>query len=371
MTTFWLILSWIFSIILTFIAFLLLGMGGRIQFFLIIVIVLLLFPPIRSVSYRITGILLPWWARILLIIALLAGIIMSFVLNPATSIYKTPEYKDRLMEIYDDKLAQWPVPYESVFVDMEYGKIHVIVSGPENAPPILLINASGLSGWSWIHNIGSLNDKFRTYAIDNIGEGNKNEMADRDKIPRTGLEIADFYAEISDKLGLSKTYVIGASIGGYIATNYALYKPEKVEKLVLLGSMGFRPTTSTVLIMTLAQGFPFKPVQEATFRWAFSEAPHVIESFGEWFRTYMMGVMPNPIPPSIFSPEQLSTLQVPTLAFFGTKDGVVGDAQKAKQLAENIPDVVVEIVESGHIIGAEIPERVNSTIIDFFEENTL
>ena len=143
MVTFWLALSWIFSIILIFIAFFVLGMGGRIQFFLILGIVLLLFPPIRLLLNRITGISFPWWVRCLLILILIAGVVLSFILNPATSIYKSPEYKAKLMTIYDAKLAQWPVPYESVFVNTSYGKIHVIVSGPENAPPVLLIHASG------------------------------------------------------------------------------------------------------------------------------------------------------------------------------------------------------------------------------------
>ena len=370
MATFWLVLSWIFSIVLAFIAFLVLGMGGRIQFFLILGIVLLLFPPLRNLLNRIIGTSLPWWVRCVLILILIAGVVFSFFLNPATSIYKSPEYKAKLMAIYDAKLTQWPVPYESVFVDTKYGKIHVIISGPENAPPVLLIHASGLSGWSWIHNVKALNEKYCTYAIDNIGEGNKNEMKAPGKIPKTGQEIADFYTEISDNLGLSKTYVVGASIGGYISTSYALYAPERVEKLVLLGSMGYGFTPLTILTMMIAQGFPLKPVQEATFRWAFGSAPQVNESFGEWFRIYMKGTLPTPIPPSTFTPEQLRSMQVPVLAFFGTKDGVVGNSQKAKVLAQNIPGVMVEIVESGHVIGAELPGIVNSAIIDFFENSS-
>jgi len=58
-----------------------------------------------------------------------------------------------------------------------------------------------------------------------------------------------------------------------------------------------------------------------------------------------------------------------TLAYFGTEDGVIGDAKKAKKLAENIPGVRVVIVESGHMIGAELADRVNAEILDFLEKN--
>ena len=133
-------------------------------------------------------------------------------------------------------------------------------------------------------------------------------------------------------------------------------------------------TGRVFLTALLDQGFsgkiyPIKPIQEATFRWAFGDAPHVIESFGEWFRVYMKGLVPTPIVPSSFTAEQLKKLQTPTLAYFGTKDGVIGNAQKAKTLANNIPGAQIKIVESGHVIGAELPTIVNKAIIDFFQSS--
>jgi pimeloyl-ACP methyl ester carboxylesterase len=368
--TFLNILSWFFCVLVTLLAFLVLGMGGRFQFFLILVIALILLPPFRIFFQNIISLKLPWWAFLLLGIVLWGGVILSFILNPATSIYKSDEYRNKLLKIYDEKLAQWPVPYETTYVVTEYGKIHVIISGPKEAVPILLINASALSGWSWIHNVKALSTKYRTFAIDNIGEGGKNEMVAPGKIPHNGQEIADLYSEISDKLGIVKSHVVGASIGGFISTNYALYAPARVEKLVLLGPMGYGSTMRTVITMTLAQGFPLRPIQEATFRWAFGDDASVKESFGEWFRIYMKGLIPTPIVPSTFKPEKLQNLRVPTLVYFGTKDGVIGDAQAAKALAVNIPNVKIEIVESGHIIAVELPEVINSAIIEFFKEDT-
>lgn len=360
------ILSWIFCVIFALLAFLVLGMGGRLQFFFILGIALLFCPPFRTFMKNLSPLQIRWWAFGLAGLVLWGAVLLSFNLNPATSIYKSEEYRSKLLKIYEKKLAQWPVPYETTFVETEYGRIHVTISGPENAPPVLLINASGLSGWSWIHNVEALSNEYRTFAVDNIGEGGKNEKVVPRKIPKSGQEIADFYYEICDKLGISTSYVIGASIGGFIATNYALYAPERVDKLVLLGSMGYGSTMKTVIGMTLAQGYPLKPIQEATFRWAFGDDPKVNESFGEWFRIYMKGLIPTPIMPSTFTPEQLQALKVPTLAYFGTKDGVIGDAKAAKALAANIPDVKIKIVESGHVIGAELPEVVNPAIIEFF-----
>jgi len=59
-----------------------------------------------------------------------------------TSIYASPESKAKFMEIYDQKMTEWPVDYEDIFLITEYGVIHVIASGPEDAPPGLTARKS-------------------------------------------------------------------------------------------------------------------------------------------------------------------------------------------------------------------------------------
>ncbi len=53
------------------------------------------------------------------------------------SIYENPEIEKKLMAIYENRMAQWPVPYESRYINSQYGKIFAIISGPEDGPPIL------------------------------------------------------------------------------------------------------------------------------------------------------------------------------------------------------------------------------------------
>ena len=368
MVTFWLVISWIFSMLFAVIGLAMFGMGGRIQALLFLGIVLLLLPPFRSFIHNITGQTLIWWGRGLLIIALWGGVMLSLALNPATSIYKSPKTEAQFMELYAAKLAEWPLPYESVFVDTKYGKVHVIVSGPEDAPPLLLLHASAISAWSWIPNIAVLGKRYRIYASDHLGEVGKSTLNDLNTPLKGGVEIAELYTELTNKLGFEQAYVAGASIGGFLATNYALHAPERVKKLVLLGSMGYGDTNKTVIGITLAQAFPLKPVQNWAFDWAFGTDPKVRERFREWFWLVLNGTMPKATRPSSFTAGQLQQLKVPVLAYFGTQDGVIGDAEKAKTLAENIPDVRVEIVESGHVIGVELPDVVNPAMLEFFNE---
>ena len=361
------LLQWGISLILLLLAAIVLGMGGKLQALLLLLAALASCPAVtRGISTH-TGTTLPAGIQIGIVLTFLAGVVISIRILPATSLYKSPRYREQLLTIYNEKLSQWPTPYESRHVDTEYGKIHVIISGPEDGYPVLMINASGVAGWSWMFNTGALNRRYRTYAVDNIGEAGKNEMTRPGHIPRTGEEIARYYADITEQLGFSRSHVIGASIGGFISTNYALYAPERVNRLVLLGSMGYGFTPKTVATLMIAQSMPIKPVQEATFAWAFGNAPHVLEAFGPWFRIVMKGMVPTPIAPRSFTPGELGRIKAHTLTYIGTRDAVVGNSERAAALARNIPDTDVRIVNSGHLIGAELAPEVNEAILEFFD----
>jgi pimeloyl-ACP methyl ester carboxylesterase len=285
-----------------------------------------------------------------------------------TSIYTTSEVKARFMEIYDQKMTEWPVPFEDVYLDTQYGVIHVIVSGPEDAPPMLLLHASAVSGWSWKFNVEELNQYYRTYAIDTLGDVGKSEYTNIENILQDGKDQADLYAEIADKLGIESSVVVGASDGGAIASHYALNYPERVEKVALMGPMGYAGATESIIRITFAQFFPLKPIQKSTFKWAFSDNEKLIEEFNEWFTLYMTGYSGGAIrvAPSMLSLEQRQSFQVPVMFIFGTRDNLVGDPFAAKKLVQDVPDVRVEIVEAGHLMGGEIPEKCNRLLLDFF-----
>ena len=104
-------------------------------------------------------------------------------------------------------------------------------------------------------------------------------------------------------------------------------------------------------------------------QWAFGDSPHVFEPFSKWFRLVMTGMVPTPIAPRSLTADELSTLEAPTLSFIGTKDAVVGDAQAAAKLASNIPGSKVRLVDTGHLIGVELSDQVNTEIMAFLALN--
>jgi pimeloyl-ACP methyl ester carboxylesterase len=160
--------------------------------------------------------------------------------------------------------------------------------------------------------------------------------------------------------------VVGASEGGFIGSNYALHYPGRVEKLALLGPMGYSGALKSSLRIAFAQFFPLKPIQNSTFSWAFSDSAKLKEEFGEWFPLLMSGTFPAKVTPLPLSAEQRRSFEVPVMFVFGERDNLVGDPEAARALVRDIPDVRVEIVDAGHLMGAEIPDQVDELIIEFF-----
>jgi pimeloyl-ACP methyl ester carboxylesterase len=306
--------------------------------------------------------------KLVLIFCLLFLFSRFLIGGNATSIYGTEEVRKKFHELYDEKMKEWPVPYEDIFLDTHYGIIHVMVSGPGEGEPVLLLHASGVAGWSWKYNAAALADKYRIYAIDLIGDVGKSEYTSLNNIMETGKDQAELYNTIMNDLGLDRVYIIGASEGGFIGTNIALHYPERVNKLILLGPMGYSGTLGSIIRITFAQFFPIEPVQRSTFSWAFSDSKKLMEDFGEWFILLMKNCIPKKVSPFQFTASERQRLAMPVMFIFGKKDNLVGEPETAKELVQDIPDVAVNIVNAGHLMGAEVPGEINSYILDFLRK---
>ncbi len=368
MSILWMVFGWVFAIVFGLVTVSMLLLGNWLHALVLFLVVLLCLPPVNSLLRNGFDFTMHPLLRGALIIVLLLVFGRLMAGEKATSIYASPEVKAQFIDIYNDKMTQWPVPYEDVFLDTSYGVVHVIVSGPEDAAPMLLLHASGVSSWSWKYNADAFSEHYRTYAIDTLGDVGKSEFTDLDYVVKSGEDQAHLYAEIADKLDIEKSVVVGASDGGAIASHYALHYPERVDKLALLGPMGYAGATESIIRITFAQLFPLKQVQTHTFKWAFSDSAKLIEEFDEWFTLTMTGYTGGAIrvAPTMLSAAQRQSFQMPVMFIFGTRDNLVGDPEAARALVQDIPDVQVEVVEAGHLMAAEMPERVNGLILDFF-----
>ncbi|KAF5422297.1 MAG: Pimeloyl-ACP methyl ester carboxylesterase, partial [Candidatus Methanocomedens sp.] len=94
-------------------------------------------------------------------------------MSKSSSIFKTPEGQAKYLAAYDATLALWSVPYESLDVPTRFGSTHIIISGPKDAPPLVLLHGANDSATVWYPNIADLSRNYRTYALDTIGDVGK------------------------------------------------------------------------------------------------------------------------------------------------------------------------------------------------------
>lgn len=306
--------------------------------------------------------------------AIRAGLGVSLVVATAVailgyrpdSVYRSDEIRARFHDIYDQKMRDWPIPFEDRFLQTDYGTVHVIVSGRHDAPPMMLFHASGVASWSWLPNAEALGKEFRLYAVDTIGDAGKSEYASLEHVIRSREEQAALYDQIMGLLGIEgAAVVVGASEGGFIASNLAVHHPERVQRLILLGPMGYSGAIGAVLRIMAAQYFPIGPIQDATFRWAFSDAPNVIAQFDTWFRMLMSDTLPVKVAPLPLPASERQSIAAPTLFVFGTRDNLVGDPEVARALVSDMPGATVAVVDAGHLMGVERPEEIDRLILDF------
>jgi len=363
------VLGWLFSAFFALLLGSMLLLQNWLPALLMLLALFLVLPPLWAALRRDGRPRLPLPVRLLVLVGLWLLFLALILGGRRESIYLSPEAETRLLEIYDEKMEGWPLPHEDLFIRTRYGRVHVIASGPADAPPLMLLHASGVGGWSWKYNAGELGGRYRLYAPDLIGDAGKSRFDSLDEVMENGEDQAALYAEIMDSLGVARAPVIGASEGGFIASNLALRHPGRVEKLVLLGPMGYAGATGAIVRITLAQLFPLGFVQDATFRWAFSDSEALMDEFGEWFRLLMSGTSPVKVAPFPLSAEQRRSLEPPVLFVFGTRDRLVGDPAAARELVSDVPGHRVEVLEAGHLMAAELPDEADALILRFLDEN--
>jgi len=214
-------------------------------------------------------------------------------------------------------------------------RIHYHEAGTGTALVLLHGSGPGVSGWSNFRgNFPVFAERFRTVLMDMPGFG-KSERPEFDRAyPRVA---ADALARLLDALGIDKAHLLGNSMGGYVALEFALAYPDRVGRLVLMGPGGL---AVNILGPEQSEGarrlgeFMMAPSKKAMEAWvdtmvankavvddalieerlANAQAPGALESAMAIFMS--LGQHPEPIP--LWA--RLKEMKAPTLVTWGRDD---------------------------------------------------
>ncbi len=122
-----------------------------------------------------------------------------------------------------------------------------------DGPTLLLIHGMAGSSATWQALVPQLSKKFRVIAPDLLGHG----MSSKPRGDYSLGAFAVFLRDLLDELGVDRATVIGQSLGGGIAMQFAHQHRDYCERLALIGSGGLGPDLSPLLRMLSAPGAEF------------------------------------------------------------------------------------------------------------------
>ena len=245
---------------------------------------------------------------------------------------------------------------------------HVEQGDPEGTPVVLLHGFT--DSWrSWEHVLPLLPDSMRAIAVTQRGHGDAEP-------PASGYRLEDYAADVASlmaDLGLGRAFLVGHSMGAWVAERVAIDHPHRVLGTVLVGAIG--PGAQNEVIVGLAEECaaltdPIDPAYAREFQLSTTErplAPEVLDTFvGESLK----------VPARIWKETaggfldidltaELRGMTSPALLVYGDRDAFV-PSDEQERLTAAIPRSHRLVYKGiGHAVHWDDPERFAAELAAF------
>ncbi len=257
---------------------------------------------------------------------------------------------------------------ESRFVMVGPYRVHYYVGG--EGKPLLLIHGLGSRAEDWTPEIPDYAKRgFRVYAIDLLGCG----RTDHPDIAYTIQQQADLIHGFLDAVHVQQADVIGWSMGGWIALDFALEHPESVRRLVVMDSAGLRFQTSITPQVFEPRTIPQLKQLEALL---VPDPPRLPEFFDRALLQAMQRNFPvvhrtveSMLTGRDLLDGQLEKIRVPVLIVWGEQDTLIPPSVGLR-IHRAMPQSVLEIYQRcGHIGPATCAGRIVPRVIHFLHSD--
>jgi pimeloyl-ACP methyl ester carboxylesterase len=251
--------------------------------------------------------------------------------------------------------------------------------GPhEPVRTVFLLCGIGAKRQGWYKQLPVLGGRFRTLALDYRDVGDSDAASE----PYGIGDLADDTAGLADALGIRQAALVGISMGGFVALELTLRRPELVEKLVLVVTSAGGPShvsASREIIALLMPGDEDVETGEGARRVCSAvAAPGFAGRHPEEIDTFVEIARHNPMTREAYLRQlqacrahdvsaRLVEIGVPTLVIHGEVDPLVR-VQNGRLLAERIRGAeLIVYADTGHIPEVERVEEFNRDLLAFLE----
>lgn len=263
------------------------------------------------------------------------------------SVFKTLAGEKAVMALYESALAHWSVPHETLNVTTRHGQTFVVASGAQVAPSLVLLHGAGTNSAIWAGDVLEYSRDHRVYAVDLLGEAGKSAP---NRPAWDSPAYAEWLDDVLNALKVEKACLVGISQGAWTALKYAVYCPERVDKLVLITPGGVVPDRMTFILRMMVLSLLGRRGVRGIIKVLFGDqtVPDGVEEItAVVMRNFKarVGILP------IFSDEELKRLTMPTLLLGGSKDALRDLEKIAGRMRSLVPHVMVHIIPgAGHAL---------------------
>lgn len=233
-------------------------------------------------------------------------------------------------------------------LDVRGTRIHLLEAG--SGEPLVYLHGGGDAG-QWTPALAALAGRYAVCRPDHPGFNASGDAGGIDSVH----DLAFFYLDLLDQLGLGRVMLVGHSIGGWLAADLATIEPQRVSKLVLVSAAGVRAEAHAADIFLLSAlemaGLTFHTAEgRAAARQEAQGLADDPERLARYLRNRAalahLGWNPYLHDPKL--PGRLHRITAPTLILWGAHDALFPTGY-ARRWAELLPHAQLKILrETGH-----------------------
>ena len=285
---------------------------------------------------------------------------------------------DRLEILYADS--------DSRLMPLEHGlRVHYRDVGPREAPVIVLVHGFSSSLHTWEPWVAKLRRDYRIITLDLPGHGLTN-CAEEGQVG-TGLFVETVDA-LTRALDVSSFTLVGNSMGGGVAWNYALAHPERLDALVLVDASGWPETAeeakSDPLVFKLLgnpigrqlmKNLDMTMLVRSGLRDSFANPDLATDAMVDRYTALARAPCHRDALMTLTAghgrvdatPSSLATISTPTLVLHGAQDKLI-PVGAGRKFADAIPGAeLIVYPEAGHLPQEELAERSAGDLRDFLK----
>ncbi|OEY70877.1 carboxylesterase [Rheinheimera salexigens] len=271
-------------------------------------------------------------------------------------------------QLYNRALTLWGDEYTELRIATSFGVAQVVVSGPTDGYPLILLHGMNTNSTMWYPNVPWLAQHYKVYAIDYLLGNGKSESK---KAVDDVAQVLAWYNEIFDALALNQFALVGASQGGWFATQIALNEPAKVEQLVLLSpaqTFGWIKPSLDVLKSVYFSLNPKRSELRAMLQTMSTNVDNIDQLYIDQFYRYSTTnkSLPNLLTQMTpFDDDIFRRLAMPTLVLIGDED-IINSPESLEQAQRVLPCVETAIIaNAGHFLSVDNAHSVNERVHRF------